>query len=206
MAARVSYLEPAPDYPLAHSNPPVAAHCPLYRVTARPTGPSTNWCEDPSPPQPISIEPSGLCLGWSLDLSHPFLLRKPLPKESSSNPSGSGPPWGPPSPAAVPHARMSQPVHEAHCPPLQGVFWSARGAPLRASPVPSGRTRSHWSSRPRTWLAGTVSLALMTSTFPGVRAGRASGQGHSRLARLSPHHGPPQMSLALFRASVSLSV
>lgn len=61
--------------------------------------------------------------------------------------------------------------------------------PLGAAP--SQRVACLGHDRSGTCLAGTVSLALMTSTFPGARAGRASGQGLSCGCRASPHRLGP---------------
>lgn len=62
--------------------------------------------------------------------------------------------------------------------------------PSKVSPMPRGWACSHWSSRAGMGLEGTVSLALMTSTFPGVGQDVRGVRGAPEAAR--PHCTPRQ--------------
>lgn len=143
----------------------------------------------------------------------PLPAQRALPWERPP-PQGARSSWGLPSPSCcprLPQARVYQPAHEVCC-PFRGEIWLAPGVwgqwrvdPYRTLPVPRGWACSHWSSRPATWLAGTLSLALMTSTLPGVGQ-RVQGSGAVLcLPGLTACHGPLQMALALLWASAPLS-
>lgn len=184
----------------------MVTHCPLYKVYIQAHRAQNKLALGPLSPQPISTEHSGLCLGLSLCLDHPSLFRELFSQENSSNPSSSGPLWGLPIPELLsPSARVFQLVHEAHCPvrgysrqppgPLLGLTYAQRPGLLTMIQQLLDMSGGHR-------LPGIDDFHL---TWSQVRACEWSGV-LVWLPGLSPHHGPPQMSLALLWTSVFLSV
>lgn len=126
---------------------------------------------------PAAAHPVGPSARWPWD--PPLRPHNPSPR-SLPNPSRTGPPWGSKLRSLVPGG-------------LSPSVRASAQRPSRASPVPRGSACSHWSSSCGLGRAGTVSLALMTSTCPGGGAGvRGSGAccclGHP----LAPAPPPPQ--------------